>query len=175
MTNKSGDIGTRTATWVCDAFRRHGFPHAERRDETQPDQGDIAGMIGIATQVKGGHAAENASLNQIRGWLIMVEAQRIAARADIGLLVCKAKGIGFPRADQWWMYFTESTYRKIIGDDRPVWYEGREEIVMRVTVADGAWLLRLGGWGEPLDVPEVGVMVERTIEMDPDEAVDDRE
>lgn len=157
MANKSGAIGTRTATWTCDAFRRHGFPHAERRDETQPDQGDIAGMIGIAVQVKGGHAAEDASLGQIRRWLDQTEAQRIAAGADLGILVCKAKGVGFANADQWWLYFTENTYRKIIGDLIP----GNDHIVMRVTVEDGAWLLRLGGWGEPLDLPEVGLMVDQ--------------
>jgi hypothetical protein len=146
LTNKSGDIGTRTATWTCNAWRRHGFPHAERRDETQPDQGDIAGMIGIATQVKGGHAAEDASLEQIRKWLDAAEKQRQAAKADLGLLVCKRKGVGFANADQWWTFFTEATYRKIIGHEKP----GNDRIIMRVTLADAAWLLRLGGWGEPL-------------------------
>lgn len=157
MVNKSGNIGTRTATWTCRALAGLGFPHAERRDETQPDQGDIAGMIGVAVQVKGGKAAEDASLEQARKWLAATENQRQAARADVGILVCKRKGVGYANADQWWAFFTEATYRKIIGHTKP----GSDQIVVRVTLADAAWLLRLGGWGEPLsgegsDLFEVG-------------------
>ena len=152
MTNKSGNIGTKTATWTCRAFNRLGFPHAERRDETQPDQGDIAGMIGVAVQVKGGHAAENASLEQIRKWLEATEDQRRAARADLGILICKRKAVGYANADQWWCFFTEATYRRIIG--LPV--GGSDTIIMRVTLEDAAWVLRLGGWGEPLTLGEAG-------------------
>jgi hypothetical protein len=148
MTNKSGNIGTKTATATCRALAGLGFPHAERRDETQPDQGDIAGMIGVAVQVKGGHAAEDASLELIGKWLGAAEQQRQAARADVGILVCKRKGVGYANAHQWWAFFTEGTYRTIIGF--PNGHAGTSRIVMRVTLADAAWLLRLGGWGEPL-------------------------
>jgi hypothetical protein len=94
--------------------------------------------------------AENASLELIGKWLAELEAQRIRARADVGILVCKRKGVGFANADQWWTYLTDRTYRRIIGAEAL----GSDKLIMRVTLADAAWLLRLGGWGEPLDAAE---------------------
>lgn len=151
MVNKSGKIGTATATAVCRAFVKHGFPHTERRDETQPDQGDIAGMIGVAVQVKGGHKAEDASLNQIRAWLVATENQRVAARADVGILICKARGVGEGNADYWWCYMFGSTYGEIVGNG---WSAVERQIILRMTLREAAYLLRAGGWGDALEALE---------------------
>jgi len=149
MTNKSGNIGAKTETWACRAFNRLGFPYAERRrPEGEQDRADIAGMIGVAVQVKGGHAAEDASLEQIRTWLEDTERQRRVARADVGILICKRKAVGYANAHQWWCYFTEDTYRAMLGQSG----KGHRTIIMRVTLEDVAFLLRLNGWGEPLPV-----------------------
>jgi hypothetical protein len=174
MTNKSGDLGAKAETWTADAFRRRGFPHAERRrPEGEYDRGDLAGMIGITCQVKGGHAAENASVNQVIKWMIDVirqaaEADRVARKINPGIpdtlaiLVCKAKGVGYPNAGQWWAFITDRTYRRIVGvegyglDERP----GSDKVIMRMTVDDLAWLLRLGGWGEPLPADDQGKIIE---------------
>ncbi len=153
MANKSGKIGTATATAVCKAFIRHGFPYAERRDETQPDQGDVAGMIGVAVQIKGGRTAEDASLNQIRRWLNATEDQREAARADVGILVTKAHGIGNPNADYWWCYMFGSTYDTIISSGFSF---ATSQIILRMTLREAAYLLRAHGWGEPLAADDVG-------------------
>jgi hypothetical protein len=152
MVNKSGDIGTKTATAVCKAFAKHGFPHAERRDETQPDQGDIAGMLDIAVQVKGGHAAEDASLNQIRKWLCDADNQRIAARANIGILITKARGIGAPNAEYWWCYMFGSTYDTITGTG---FNYATSQIVLRMTLREAAYFLRAHGWGDALSGDEM--------------------
>lgn len=84
-------------------LRAGGFPHAERRTlKGNLDQGDITGTPGICWEVKGGNAARNASDLLIDQWLAETEAERVNARADIGVLVVQRAGIGPANAGRWW-------------------------------------------------------------------------
>jgi len=101
--NKSGEIGTRTATAVARYLTANGWPYAERRTlKGSHDQGDITGTPGICWEVKGGQAAKTASDGQIAAWLDETERERVNARADIGVLVVQRAGIGAANCGRWW-------------------------------------------------------------------------
>jgi hypothetical protein len=154
MANKSGAIGTRTAQAVCKTLRNHGFPYAERRDENGAyDRGDIAGcgtdFGDVCWQVKGGHAAEDASLAKVREWLAETEVQRTNAKADVGILVRKRKGVGDSRAHLWHAEITEATYRELLGRETGFWDVSpeRHQAVLSMTLEEIARLLVRAGFG----------------------------
>lgn len=111
MTNKSGDIGTKTATAALNWFRANGFPDARKLVlHGRSDVGDIEVIPGrMIAEVKGGHAAENASDRQVIEWIKEAEreAENYAERYNEGIkveavLVVKRRGIGYSRAGDWW-------------------------------------------------------------------------
>jgi hypothetical protein len=87
---------------VAAYLRNAGWPHAERAvrtgyrtaDRTSPDTGDITGTPGVVWQVK---AVARESISQ---WMDETEVQRLAAKADIGVLVQRRPGHAAPR--HWW-------------------------------------------------------------------------
>jgi hypothetical protein len=97
------DIGTRYETSCVRWLRANGFPHAERRALAGiNDLGDITGTPGIAWECKSGDAAHNASDGQVAKWLDETERERIAAKADLGVLLLDRSGYGEKRCGETW-------------------------------------------------------------------------
>ena len=124
------------------ALRGLGFPQAERRALAGiHDLGDITGCPGIVWEVKAGAAAKTASDGQIDAWLAETEAERVNARADVGVLVTARAGIGALNADRWWAHV-------------PVGFshETTTGFPVRMTLANACSMLRFAGYGEPVEV-----------------------
>lgn len=115
MTNKPKNIGTWTETQALKAAKASGFPDAERK--VLHGAKDVADLwllpsdapMQIIVEVKGGHAAENATPRDIERWwhetqLEMWNVVNATGRGAIGLLVVKRKGVGGARAAEWWAY-----------------------------------------------------------------------
>jgi hypothetical protein len=82
----------------------NGFPEAERRVlHGAKDVGDILVCPGVIAEVKGGHAAEEASDNQLRLWCMETEIERLNAGAEHAFLVVKRKGFGSAKVGGWWV------------------------------------------------------------------------
>lgn len=85
-------------------LNKHGFPEAERRVlHGANDVGDILVCPGVIAEVKGGHAAEEASDGQLRKWCEETERERINSGAEHAFLVVKRKGHGSAKVGGWWV------------------------------------------------------------------------
>lgn len=110
MTNRPKAIGTAAESAVVKLARSMGFEDAERLVlHGASDQGDIrlSRDPHIILEVKGGHAAEEASDRQIAAWLEETERERINAGASEAFLVTKRKGHGKP--DGWWVHWIDNS------------------------------------------------------------------
>ncbi len=137
MVNRSGNVGTATETAVVRVLNAHGFPTAERRRlRGRYDLGDITGCPGLVWEVKGGNAARHASDALIEQWLDETEQERDNAHAWHGVLVVARKGIGPANADRWWAIVRA--------------HHGDVSVTVRYYLADYLTLLRMRGYGEPL-------------------------
>lgn len=154
MTNKSGQIGTRTETDVVRYAWANGFEGADEMTRAQrlrltgaADQGDVGLCPGVILSIKGGHMAENASDNQIVGWLVEMEQQRLNRGVDIGVLVLKRKGKGAANAGLWWAIMPGSVFTSLV-----VGFEYVDSSLpsARITLAEACGLLRRAGYGSPL-------------------------
>lgn len=102
--NRPKAIGTAAESAVVKYLRANGFPHAERRALAgSHDLGDVTGCPGLVFEVKGGTAAKTASDGQVAAWMRETEAERVNARADLGVLVLARAGYGPERAGAWWV------------------------------------------------------------------------
>lgn len=154
--NRSKAIGTAAESAVVKAARTRGFPHAERVVlHGNLDQGDVRltpGLTaGVIVEVKGGHAAENASDGQVAKWLTETQAERIHANADHALLVTKRKGIGHENAHRWSAWLTLWDFRRLIGWP---WVYGGEHVnafPIHLTFDSALALLRAAGYGDPIE------------------------
>ena len=143
--NRPKAIGTAAETATVRALRRLGFPHAERRALTGTlDQGDITGCPGVAWEVKGGTAAKTASDGQVAEWLAETERERVNAQAEVGVLVLQRAGVGAANADRWWAVM-QMPVRTIEGRPTGHW------VPCRMTLEQACMVLRLWGYGSPLD------------------------
>ena len=80
--------GTMFETAVAQFLRENGFPYAERRALSGPqDKGDLTGMPGLVVECKN---HKELSLSE---WLRETEVERQNADADFGVLVVKRRGI----------------------------------------------------------------------------------
>ena len=102
------DKGARAERAVGTWLRAHGWPHAERAiatghrsgERVRADHGDITGMPGIAVQVK-----DVATLDEpakLGAALTDTDCQRLAAKADYGLLVQRRRGVA--DVGCWWAW-----------------------------------------------------------------------
>lgn len=129
-------IGTSAETAVVRHLRANGFPHAERKSlHGALDEGDITGTPGVCWEVKGGDAARYLTEGAIARWLTETEAERVNARADVGVLVVQRLGYGPARAGMWLAYQRSP-------DDESGWVCMRLDTMTRK--------LRQHGFGEPL-------------------------
>lgn len=137
---------------VVGYLREHGFPGAERTvragarngQRVRADVGDIDGTPGLCVQVKNTPQASDARIPE---WLAQAEQQRVAAGADLGLLVVKRSGAGHP--GRWWAHLPLPELVGLIAQTgcRPV------PGTVRVELASLVELLRMAGYGTPLGRP----------------------
>lgn len=150
--NKPKAIGTAAETAVTRYLTANGFPHAERRAlRGVQDAGDITGIPGLCIEVKGGDAARNASDAQIETWLADTDRERLAAGADIGILILQRRGVGPASAGRWWAILPlcdvlEAAVTAV--DGQGVWRT--YDTPVRMLLADAVQLLRAAGYGQPL-------------------------
>jgi hypothetical protein len=164
MVNKPKAIGTACETAVVRYLVANGFPGAERPAlHGALDEGDITGTPGVAWEVKGGHAAENASDAQIALWLAEAEAERVNRGSDVAALVLKRKGKGAASAGSWPAYLPGSAYvylatassnqswRWAGGPDPAGEFRYANLPPIRMALAELATLLRRAGYGDELE------------------------
>lgn len=169
MANRSGAIGTRAETAVVRAAQPRGFPHADRlRLSGNDDRGDVrlttTLTAGVIVEVKGGEFARTASENQVQKWLLEAARERDNAGADIGFAVLQRRGVGAANAQRWWAYFDMSTLRAVLLEiERPNLHDGTSahewpaedlgplDWPVRMTLEEALHLLRLAGWGSPVE------------------------
>ena len=98
--------GTSAETAVVNYLIANGYIHAERRALAGVnDKGDIAGLPGVCIEVK---AHKSYS---IPAWLKELAAEKVNAKAQVGILVVKPVGVGSANTGNWWaiMPLSEAT------------------------------------------------------------------
>ena len=133
---------------VAKWLRCHGFPHAERSvktgmttaDRAVADEGDLTGTPGLVWQVK------CVAREDITGWMAETEQQRLAADANVGILIQRRAGKSDP--GRWWAWIPASDLGYLattamggVGTGFPV----------RMELAHLVPLLHDRGYGTPMD------------------------
>lgn len=152
MTNRPKQIGTACETAVVRFLNANGFAGAERSAlHGSIDVGDITGTPGIAWEVKGGHAAEDASDGQIAAWLTDTELERRNRGADLGVLVLKRKGKGAASAGQWWAFLLGRVFVQLGTKDGRVTAFAPSIPPVRISLGAAVYMLRQAGYGDALE------------------------
>lgn len=101
--------GTAAETAVVTYLQTHGFPHAERRAlHGANDRGDIAGVPGVAIEVKA------VAKPSVGAWLLEAEQERINAGAGLGVVVHKPRGVGVARVAEWHVVMTLAAFTELV-------------------------------------------------------------
>lgn len=112
--SRSRAVGTAAESAVVEFMRLHGFPLAERRAlHGAHDLGDVAGVPGVAVEVKAGVRAEYGM------WLSEARAEAWNAGAAGGVVVHKPRGVGLSRAGDFRALMTLATFCELVREDRP--------------------------------------------------------
>jgi hypothetical protein len=91
MTNPSKAKGTAFESSIVGYLRDTGWPYAERRAlHGGADEGDVTGIPGVVVECKAGARSD------LSGWLRELAVEVGHAKADIGVLVVKRKGVADP-------------------------------------------------------------------------------
>lgn len=155
MTNKPKAIGTSAESAVVRAARAHGFPLAERLALAgSQDLGDVRLTAFVHLEVKGGHAAEQASDAQIEAWMLELERELGHAGAIAGALITKRRGYGLQRAGQWWAHVRSSWLAQWRCYPDVETFPVQPDATIRMTYADLLTQLQAAGYGDPLDTQE---------------------
>ena len=120
MVNRPKNIGTAAETAVVRYLRAHGFMNVKRLTlQGAGDIGDISLGDGwpITIEVKGGHAAENASDGLVLMWIDELHREMIHAGNPIGALVLKRKGKSAANAGTWYVHMDMECYLAMLGVD----------------------------------------------------------
>ena len=141
---------------VAAYLRASGWPGAERTvrcgfdvaGRTQPDRGDLDGTPGLCWQIKATHEREHWRVPQ---WLADTDAQRAAARADLGILVVKRPGQAHPAA--WWAYLYVHDFATVLGGRASAAALEHIRLDLRALLP----LLQVAGYGTPLQAEDVEV------------------
>lgn len=155
MKTRSKDIGTSCETAVVKAARTRGFPLAERLALAGAgDLGDVRLTAFVHLEVKGGHAAEDASDAQIEAWLVETERELGHAGAIAGALVTKRKAVGPGNAHRWnaWVRLSWLARWRCYPDDI-VPLDGPDATI-RMSFESLLAQLRAAGYGDPLTTTE---------------------
>ncbi len=155
MSRRPKDIGTAAETAVVKTARANGFPLAERLALAgAQDLGDVRLTAYVHLEIKGGHAAEQASDAQIEAWMLETERELAHASAMAGALITKRKGYGPQRADQWWAHVRASWLAQWRCYPFEPLLPDQPDATVRVTLASLLVQLRAAGYGDPLTMPE---------------------
>jgi hypothetical protein len=136
------DIGTDTETGALNYLNTRF--NLVRREvlHGEGDRGDLHLIwehhTAVVFQVKGGHAAEQASDAQIEAWVKEADEQSIRAAADYGILITKRKGKGKANAHLWWASFVAE-----LASGQPNWCSS--DALVRMTLEEACNVLE--GWG----------------------------
>ena len=107
MTNRSRTKGTSAETAVVDFYRANGHPHAERRAfHGAQDRGDVAGIVGVVTEVK------NCDRLALAEWVDEALTEQGNDRADLAVVFHKRRGRTNP-AD-WYVTMTGAQWAHIL-------------------------------------------------------------
>jgi hypothetical protein len=88
VTHPNKQKGNRAELAVAEYLRTAGWPYAERsRAGWTDDRGDIDGIPGIVIEVK------DQAKHDLPGWLRELAVETANARADVGVLVVKRRGV----------------------------------------------------------------------------------
>jgi hypothetical protein len=144
---------------VASYLRVVGFPGAERTVRTGyknharhlPDYGDIDGTPGVAWQIKD---TTDREWWRVPNWLAETNAQRLAAQADVGVLVVRRPGHGHP--GQWWAWMWLGPFLNLtMGSDshwEPEPGEGELwDAPIRMELRHVVPVLRVAGYGTQLE------------------------
>jgi len=101
LMNRPKAIGTHAESLATIWLREHGFPDAVRIAQAgAADTGDIRLMPGLHAEVKGGRAAEHASVGQVEQWLYECDAEAMHSGAKV-FLIMKRRGHGAAGVGNW--------------------------------------------------------------------------
>jgi hypothetical protein len=137
-------------------LRINGFPGAERTVRTGyrtagrefTDRGDIDGTPGLVWQSR---AVSEPQWHKVPKFLIETEKQAKAAGADFGILVIPRPGHASP--GEWWAHmFLSDLLRLVVGQPQAA---AALHFGVRLELGELAPLLRVAGYGTPLDTEEV--------------------
>lgn len=108
MSSKEQQKGRNAENAVALAYRRIGLLDADRRVAHGPlDQGDIAGVPGVCTQVKF-HSSYSGKLAE---WVAAANKQAIHAQAEFGVVWHRRRGKSAPEA--WFVTMDGETWLKM--------------------------------------------------------------
>jgi hypothetical protein len=145
VTNRSKAKGTAAESAVARVMRANGWPDAERSAlHGAKDRGDLTGIGQVCVEVKGGHAAEQASDGQVLAWMAELDTECVNKGADVGVLVMKRKGVGHGNAERWWAVM----WLHDIGEAYGFPHGPLAGIPVRMTLADACRVLRALGYSE---------------------------
>lgn len=107
MVNRSKIKGTNAETAVVDYYRANGAVHAERRALSgSVDRGDVAGVIGVCTEVK------NCARDALGAWIDETVQEGINDGADIA--VCWHKRRGTTDPGKWFVTMTGAQFIAVL-------------------------------------------------------------
>lgn len=154
MSSRNVDKGREAENAAAQVLREEGMPHAERRTkrggtvtlpdgtEVPADAGDLTGVPGVAVQVKW------SPYKPLAADMLRTEQQRQVARADVGLLVRKRKGVGLARAGEWDAYLPQWAVAALLQADPAAHYVDTDA-VWHTDLRTAARLLAAAGYGTP--------------------------
>lgn len=141
------DKGTDAERAVVRYLQAYGWPNAERRAlRGREDAGDVTGTPGICWEVKS--RKKPVSDLDVTAWLVETETERVAANAEVGVLVVRRHGVGEGHAGRWWAYMRLDSL--LPGNDTVL--TGRPLLSaapVRMLLGDVVRLLHAAGYGEP--------------------------
>lgn len=118
--SKQKRIGTAFETAVSGFLAGANIPNRRVALAGVNDEGDLLSNDGhLVVECKGGHAAENASHNQIREWLKEAETERVNVGAHVAILARKTKGKGAASAGLWAVHVDATNGGRLLGPDLP--------------------------------------------------------
>lgn len=151
MKTRPKDIGTAAETAIVRTARANGFPLAERLALAGAlDHGDVRLTAYVHLEIKGGHAAEQASDTQIETWMLELERELANADALAGALITKRKGVGPGNAHRWWAHVRVSWIAQWRCYPFEPTLPDQPDATIRMTVESLLVQLRAAGYGDPL-------------------------
>ena len=116
MKTRPKDIGTAAETALVRYARSRGHSQARRIALAgSRDQGDVWLTEGIIVEVKGGHAAETASDERVRGWWGQTVTERDNHGVPVGVLVTNRAGYSGARCEAWNAWMDLDTLHRLLG------------------------------------------------------------